>query len=317
MNIKLLQQRWRTARDAFFKTKASMKNQPSGSSAKKFKKYIYYDELMFLNPSTDNDFDESMISSPPVNEASPENVTSPENTESLENISSPQNVTSPAALPENIASPENTVTSENTQRAKRFITEVQNRLCLWNLKEKSYSDRPAKRRAWEEIAEILLDEWETYDTKTKNESIADLQKKWKHLRDYYVRERKKSPMSAVEVQLRQRERKTPYVEMLRFLDVVREMRPTTSNLEDKFDETSGEENQLQETGSESSNSNSKPGSRKTQSMTLFQRSLINSMEKSSQDDNDSDKQFLLSLLPQMKKMSEAQNFDFRLDVMNL
>ncbi|KAF9405653.1 hypothetical protein HW555_013701 [Spodoptera exigua] len=105
--------------------------------------------------------------------------------------------------------------------------------------------------------------------------------------------------------------------MLRFLDVVREMRPTTSNLEDKFDETSGEENQLQETGSESSNSNSKPGSRKTQSMTLFQRSLINSMEKSSQDDNDSDKQFLLSLLPQMKKMSEAQNFDFRLDVMNL
>lgn len=53
---------------------------------------------------------------------------------------------------------------------ERFITEVQNRLCLWNLKEKSYSDRPAKRRAWEEIAEILLDEWETYDTKTKNES---------------------------------------------------------------------------------------------------------------------------------------------------
>lgn len=41
------------------------------------------------------------------------------------------------------------------------------------------------------------------------------------------------------------------------------------------------------------------------------------MEKSSQDDSDSDKQFLLSLLPQMKKMSEAQNFDFRLDIMNL
>ena len=52
-------------------------------------------------------------------------------------------------------------------------------------------------------------------------------------------------------------------------------------------------------------------------MTLFQKSLINSIEKSSQDDSDSDKQFLLSLLPQMKKMSEAQNFDFRLDIMNL
>lgn len=114
-----------------------------------------------------------------------------------------------------------------------------------------------------------------------------------------------------------KKRKTPYVEMLRFLDVLREMRPTTSNIEAEFYETSGEENQLQETGSESSNFSSKRASRKDQSMTMFQRSLINSMEKSSQDDSDSDKQFLLSLLPQMKKMSEAQNFDFRLDIMNL
>lgn len=90
-----------------------MKNQPSGSSAKKFKKYIYYDELMFLNPSTENDFDESMISSPLVN------VTSPENTGSTENIASPENITSPATLPENIASAENTVTSENPWTQKR------------------------------------------------------------------------------------------------------------------------------------------------------------------------------------------------------
>lgn len=53
---------------------------------------------------------------------------------------------------------------------ERFITEVQNRICLWNIKEKSYSDRQAKRRAWEEIGEILIVEWETYDTKKKNES---------------------------------------------------------------------------------------------------------------------------------------------------
>lgn len=53
--------------------------------------------------------------------------------------------------------------------------------------------------------------------------------------------------------------------MLRFLDVLREMRPTTSNIEAEFYETSGEENQLQETGSESSNFSSKRASRKDQS----------------------------------------------------
>ncbi|XP_072946843.1 uncharacterized protein [Epargyreus clarus] len=197
---------------------------------------------------------------------------------------------------------------------ERFITEVQNRLCLWNLKEKSYNDRQAKRRAWEEIAEILLVEWKTYNTKKKHESLVDLQKKWKHLRDYYVRERRKE--SDGRSGSAPKKRRTPYLEMLRFLDVIKEMRPTTSNTEDKFDDTSEEENELQESGSESSSSNSKSASRKVQDMRLFQRSLIKSMDKSAQDD-DSDKQFLLSLLPQMKKMSEEQNFDFRLDIMNL
>ncbi|XP_045482794.1 uncharacterized protein LOC123686602 [Harmonia axyridis] len=46
---KLIQQRWKTARDAFFRCKGSMRNTPSGSSAKKMKKYVYYDDLSFLH----------------------------------------------------------------------------------------------------------------------------------------------------------------------------------------------------------------------------------------------------------------------------
>lgn len=81
---KLIQQRWKTARDAFFRCKASMKNTPSGSGAKKIKKYVYYDELSFLNPTDVNIVTESMLhnshSSSTIN-----------NTEDISNMSTLEN----------------------------------------------------------------------------------------------------------------------------------------------------------------------------------------------------------------------------------
>ncbi|KAL4717919.1 hypothetical protein ACJJTC_001337 [Scirpophaga incertulas] len=69
--VKLVQQRWKTARDAFFRTKNAIKKTPSGSAAPKYKKYIYYEELSFLAPTVENEVDESLndssLPSPSVN----------------------------------------------------------------------------------------------------------------------------------------------------------------------------------------------------------------------------------------------------------
>lgn len=53
---------------------------------------------------------------------------------------------------------------------EKFIAEVHTRECIWNVNLKEYSDRNLRRLAWEEIASILYEDWETYGTKKKNET---------------------------------------------------------------------------------------------------------------------------------------------------
>ena len=53
---------------------------------------------------------------------------------------------------------------------ERFIIEVQNRVCLWDSREKP--DRTAKKRAWEEIAKILYDNWDS-ETEIKQRELGE------------------------------------------------------------------------------------------------------------------------------------------------
>lgn len=52
---------------------------------------------------------------------------------------------------------------------EKLVIEIQNRVCLWNLGDKSYSDRVAKQRAWEEIGKCFHDDWDSYTIAEKQE----------------------------------------------------------------------------------------------------------------------------------------------------
>ncbi|KAK4881016.1 hypothetical protein RN001_004335 [Aquatica leii] len=47
--VNLVQRRWKTARDAYVRDKAKLRNTKSGSAAKKFKTYVYFENLKFLD----------------------------------------------------------------------------------------------------------------------------------------------------------------------------------------------------------------------------------------------------------------------------
>ncbi|CAK1591291.1 unnamed protein product [Parnassius mnemosyne] len=53
---------------------------------------------------------------------------------------------------------------------ERFIIEVQNRVCLWDSREKP--DRTAKKRAWEEIAKLFFDSWDS-EMETKQRELGE------------------------------------------------------------------------------------------------------------------------------------------------
>lgn len=50
---------------------------------------------------------------------------------------------------------------------ERFITEVQNRPCIWNILSEEYSNRVLKQSAWNEIAEILYADWQNLEESNK------------------------------------------------------------------------------------------------------------------------------------------------------
>ncbi|XP_074028507.1 uncharacterized protein [Leptinotarsa decemlineata] len=60
--VQVVQKRWRTARDAYRRDRNKVKNTKSGQAAKKYKTYIFYDNLKFLDQvmelnSTETNFD--------------------------------------------------------------------------------------------------------------------------------------------------------------------------------------------------------------------------------------------------------------------
>lgn len=50
---------------------------------------------------------------------------------------------------------------------EKLIFEVEQRPCLWNLSEKSYSDKFLKQKAWQEVAENCFEEWNNLSNEDK------------------------------------------------------------------------------------------------------------------------------------------------------
>lgn len=61
--VLLVQKRWKTARDAYVRDRAKLKKIKTGDAAKRIKKYVYFDNLQFLERTLDLNKYETMISS--------------------------------------------------------------------------------------------------------------------------------------------------------------------------------------------------------------------------------------------------------------
>jgi len=175
-------------------------------------------------------------------------------------------------------------------------------------------------------------------------SVDDLQKRWKNLRDYYVKEKKKERSGRSGSPAKKRKR-PPYFESLRFLDGTQEPIISDGNINEPIDQdlltgtelfASSQQSQdpsanqpstfqqlsTSQTPATSQQSSSSPmllKGKKTK-MTLFEQHLVKIMQadqERSQQQDDPNKNFLLSLLPDMNSMTPSQQFDFKFQVMNI
>nr|CAI5841600.1 unnamed protein product [Callosobruchus analis] len=59
--VLLVQKRWKTSRDAYVRDRAKLKKSKSGDAAKTIKKYIYFENLKFLDKTMDLNITESSL----------------------------------------------------------------------------------------------------------------------------------------------------------------------------------------------------------------------------------------------------------------
>lgn len=143
-------------------------------------------------------------------------------------------------------------------------------------------------------------------------SVEELIKKWKYQKDYYFRCYKdKSGIG--------KKKKPNYFDALTFLDATREPKET-SNAAENSDSVEETQNVIDTEVTDEAQTALPTSTRSvTMKKTQFQIKLMKSLQNTEQNDGacNSNKNFLLSLLPEMEKMNEDQNLEFRVFVLNI
>ncbi|XP_050677748.1 uncharacterized protein LOC126974334 [Leptidea sinapis] len=189
---------------------------------------------------------------------------------------------------------------------ERFIIEIQNRDALRNQSSDDYSNKNLKRQLWLELTDIFGGE--NLEEKEKGELGLSLQKKWKNIRDTFMRElkRRKGAKSGSAAK-----RKSAYIyfDQLQFLMPTLEINETSASLS----ETTPEENDNQTNELTDTPENTRKKTKKnTDSEDCTSRqvdkltAVLEQSIKARQGDSiqDYDKMFMLSLLSGYKQIPE-------------
>lgn len=206
---------------------------------------------------------------------------------------------------------------------EHFILEMEARPALWDVHDEAYSDRDVKKKNWDELVTIFLNK-EGASAAEQYGFSKHLQRKWKSLRDCYVRERQrllkiKSGSTT--------SRKTRYVfyNHLSFLHGVVKGKDLSSAAEERLDRPS--DGEQTPTSSVPQHVDAGRGKRKRADVIIPEvECLLNVLQDSKQSRNerkesskeeDEDRLFLLSLVTPMKQIPEHSRFGVRIELMQV
>ncbi|RVE52805.1 hypothetical protein evm_002462 [Chilo suppressalis] len=186
---------------------------------------------------------------------------------------------------------------------EKFISEIQSRSAIWDMKSTQYSDRLLKLKQWEEIVTLYLEPGQTSD-KEKKELGRSLQIKWKNLRDAFMKEcrRQKNIKSGAGAKKNNQYR---FYNQLLFLKPYAGKNKTQNSLSAGDDESVGEGNEsvggpYEDRALGTKRKKSDPAEEMTRELIDTLKTSINKKE----NEEDPDRQFMLSLVPDFKKVPD-------------
>ncbi|XP_022192196.2 uncharacterized protein LOC111050226 [Nilaparvata lugens] len=115
----------------------------------------------------------------------------------------------------------------------KFIKEVEHRPIIYNTQIEGYYNRELKQKCWFEIGNAMFDDWETLDSEEQFDTVVDLMKKWRFIRDAFVRNYKATVLKPKNNQHR---RKYVFFDQLQFLlPVTKGLKNVQSSNDDNMD----------------------------------------------------------------------------------
>ncbi|XP_063625241.1 uncharacterized protein LOC134796978 [Cydia splendana] len=204
---------------------------------------------------------------------------------------------------------------DETLDIDHLIMEIEGRSPLWDKSSKSYSDRILKTRLWEEVCQNVIPKWEELTEDKKKKTGADLQKKWKNLKDSFSRELA-SQKKSVSGESGKKKRKYIYFDQLSFLIAINTPRDTSSNVKPmeecaKSDIQSDEENTQpkQDTRRSRHLRKKQTGAEVKKGNTDIDEELLNILREKKDKNFDEDVSFAEMLIPMLRKLGEDQKIN--------
>ncbi|XP_038222225.1 uncharacterized protein LOC119839876 [Zerene cesonia] len=214
---------------------------------------------------------------------------------------------------------------------EKLIKAIKARPALYNKSDGMYySHRKHKERLWREICVEVHPSWESLKPVEKVECVRDMQKRWKSLRTCFTRElaiqRKERFKEENSIPVKKR-KKYSYFDSMSFLlgdnpeqFELRESEDSSDPLDARYE---GDiEYSFNDGHTETMNitnivpeSYEMPVYEKNEEFETKVLNTIKGMKKS--DDDDDDKQFMMSLVPMFRKLTDKQKIEARIEMLKV
>lgn len=200
--------------------------------------------------------------------------------------------------------------------------------CLYNKADKKYCDRDLKAKAWAEVCETVIPEWEDLSNEDRRIKGKEIQQRWINLRHCFMRELREQRKST-SGQAAKKRRKYIYFEQLLFLLPTLEEGKTVRNLQSEEDgmadpteitDSPWDVAKEAHASTPACVTTPKPSRRKRPSNHSSKQKLLNSLSHRLTEKNeeiDEDRLFLLSCLPAMRRMSWETKFEVKMEILKL
>ncbi|XP_030759040.1 uncharacterized protein LOC115884557 [Sitophilus oryzae] len=200
--------------------------------------------------------------------------------------------------------------------AEKLIQTIESKPALYNRAMREHSDRNTIKQLWNEVCEVMVENWNVLLPAEKTAKGNEIQQRWRNMRTCFKRELNKQKNSDCGQKFKRR--KYIYFNKLLFLlpsiedrSVVNDINSPGSSVKEEYKTTSDSEEDVSVQHLYPITTFNQPPQKS------YEESLLSILNDKKTEDIDEDKLFLLSLVPSFKKFTDDEKLEAKMEFLKV